>query len=280
MRQLIFLMALLIGQQLSAQTLSSAGLLGLYRWTESVILTPCDLEGKVIGDKVVAPIHQQFRVIQEMPNGDDVMIMVLDYDTTSQNFFTYNFKGTPSELESLGGPAESRELGGKRLYFLVDQDMVQVYSERFESYGLSLAFGSVSFPFKFRLASGASDFTGSFNFGAAIGIKLPHESYSKFQYSLLTGYSISNIVLDSVSVSRNASKLVSTNNFTAFSFSLGAMVEYEKVQAGVFIGWDRLNRINQDYYGWKYQGKPWFSVGFGYSIFSAKSANIQSGQSR
>ncbi|MEM8907938.1 MAG: hypothetical protein AAGD05_08850, partial [Bacteroidota bacterium] len=132
----------------------------------------------------------------------------------------------------------------------------------------SLAFGIINFPFKARFAEDRFDFSGAFNFGAAIGYKFKHKSYRKFNFSVLTGYSISTVVLDSVSVRQNAKDLSATNNFTAFSFSTGLLFEYEKVQAGIFLGWDFLNRINQDRYGWKYQGTPWLSVGFGYSIFS------------
>jgi hypothetical protein len=64
--------------------------------------------------------------------------------------------------------------------------------------------------------------------------------------------------------------LASTNNFTAFSFSLGILAEYQRVQAGIFLGWDRIGKLNQREFDWQYQGKPWISVGFGFAIFSGQ----------
>jgi len=54
------------------------------------------------------------------------------------------------------------------------------------------------------------------------------------------------------------------------------MVEYQNIQAGVFVGWDHIGRINQNTYGWIYQSKPWISVGFGYAIFTKEKSKEKS----
>ncbi|GAB4028951.1 hypothetical protein [Spirosoma koreense] len=97
---------------------------------------------------------------------------------------------------------------------------------------------------------------------------------------MLTGYSISNVVLDAPSVERNANLLTETNNFTALSLSVGYMFENEKIQVGVFMGNDNLSRVNQENFGWQYQGKPWFSIGLGYSIFSTEKPKTDSSKEK
>jgi hypothetical protein len=113
------------------------------------------------------------------------------------------------------------------------------------------------------------DFSGSFNFGAAIGYTFAHRVDRKWTISAMSAYSISSLNVDTSMVNKNKPSLESTNNFTAFSISVGLLLTYnDKIQIGAFMGSDRISRLNQQYYDWIYQGNPWFSVGFGYSIFS------------
>jgi hypothetical protein len=50
--------------------------------------------------------------------------------------------------------------------------------------------------------------------------------------------------------------------------------KYQKVQAGIFIGWDRIGKLNQREFKWQYQGKSWISVGFGFAIFSGQKEKV------
>ena len=47
---------------------------------------------------------------------------------------------------------------------------------------------------------------------------------------------------------------------------VGLMIQYKKVQAGIYFGTDFIN--NQTFYQWNYQGKPWFAFGVGYQLFN------------
>ncbi|WP_428661969.1 hypothetical protein [Runella sp.] len=106
-----------------------------------------------------------------------------------------------------------------------------------------------------------------------MGIKFGVAGHRTASYSLITGYSISNVILEKYSVRRNDVDLTEINNYTAFSLSIGPMIEHNRVQAGIFLGFDILSRLNQSHFGWFHQGKPWLSVGFGYSIFSNQEEN-------
>ncbi|HRA73806.1 MAG TPA: hypothetical protein PLB11_13410 [Flavobacterium sp.] len=52
----------------------------------------------------------------------------------------------------------------------------------------------------------------------------------------------------------------------ALSMLVGLMIQYKKVQAGIYFGTDFIN--NQTFYQWNYQGKPWFAFGVGYQLFN------------
>ena len=135
---------------------------------------------------------------------------------------------------------------------------------------LSLTTGAFNVPFKLRppLYGNATDFSGAFNFGAAVGLKFDHYKHKKWRNSLVLGFSVSNINLDASVVTKNAAQLAENNGFSTLSLSFGWLVEYERAQLGIFVGADHLNRLNQDTYNWKYQGRPWVSIGIGMLIFS------------
>ncbi|MBE9465493.1 hypothetical protein ACFP1I_22350 [Dyadobacter subterraneus] len=161
-------------------------------------------------------------------------------------------------------------------YFKVSMADINMYASNNTRLTGSLAFGLINFPFKYRIRShGDGDFAGAFNFGAGLGYTFPKRKYRNATFSMITGYSISNTILDKSAVRRNEGDLVETNNYSAFSISIGPMVENNRVQAGLFFGTDLLSKINQERFGWKHQGKPWISIGIGYSIFSKQEATAE-----
>jgi len=99
----------------------------------------------------------------------------------------------------------------------------------------ALGFGILNYPFKYRPQKGIQDFSGSFNVGAAVSYTLGHDSLSKWTESFVGGFGISSITLDKASVLADTAALSSTNGITALTFSLGFMLEYNKIQVGVFL---------------------------------------------
>lgn len=256
---------------------------GLYAWKESVPMQPCRLSDGVNAKGsdskplplVVSLPGQKFRALKVINR--HVIIKILDYtfkekDTLKPlpDFFRYNFHGSQDTYKTFSrAGTDLRNYEDSQLYFKISVDTLEAYAREEKMINGALTCGVISFPFKFRPQKIGQDFSGSFNFGAGIGYTFKHKSWRSYTLSLLSGYSISNTILDSSSTTKNQSSLSSTNNFTAFSFSLGIMTEYQnKIQAGIFIGWDRINRINNNQFNWQYQGKPWLSIGFGVAVFS------------
>lgn len=270
---------------------SEISVIGLYKWKEAVFIQPCNIDGSDISKpEIISKTGQKFRVLKVI-DGAIAIIQILDYTESApsdqdknfqpkSDFFKYNYLGTYDDYTSMTAEqVNSRNYGDKQAYFKVGIAYIDHLATKESYISGSLAAGVINFPFKYRPQKKNVDFTGAFNFGAGIGYTFKHKLYQQFNHSIISGYSISNLVLDSSNTNRNQGKLASTNNFTAFSFSLGYLLQYQSVQAGVFIGWDRISKINHQEFDWQYQGKPWISVGFGLAIFSGQKEKKDKNQS-
>lgn len=287
MRKLLFTAILFFAfyatkaQQLNVGT----NYIGKYYWTEVTTITACsitgeNLPGTVIDNTETTIVDQLFNVIKVIvdSNKDEyAIIRILNYDPVKQKekFLNYNFEGdTQAYKNSIGKTLIAND---QQRYFKIDVKDLQLAALKYSYLGGALSGGVINFPFKFRLQDG-TDFSTAFNLGAALGYTFPHYDYRDFTYTLLVASAINNVNLDASSVSQNADKLNTTNDFSALSFAIGGMVQYDKFQAGIFIGLDKLGKLNNDTFQWKYQNKPWISFGFGYSIFSVQKEKSNSDQ--
>lgn len=237
--------------------------IGTYKWVDEVLIRHYNLGSdyrESLMDPMFSRTGQKFNVIGFTKKGDAV-IRFLDYD----EFYFVKGEKRASKYHNL----YNRDKAKRQIYFVVQPEMIDSAAARVDSKLVKggLTFGVINFPFKWR-PQNKGDFSAGFNFGVAVGYQFRHRVSQPWTFSLITGYSLSSITLDSSTTAKNQEKLKSTNNFSAFSFSLGGLVEYHKVQAGLFLGWDFLNRINQTEYDWTYHGKPWISIGIGLSVFS------------
>ncbi len=232
---------------------------GTYFWKEEVFIDRILVDGSndPLSLKTISIRGQKFSVYKS--TSAYTHIRFLKYSNpNSFNYRTYyaipDAKGVETRIH----------------YFKVRTDDVKNYAEEYDFFGRQLIFGVINFPFKIRgIVGNKVDFSGAFNIGAAVGLKTRKYSYEKWSNIWLLGVGIANVDLDASSVSMNAEELDSANNFSALSISFGHMWEYEKVQLGIFIGWDRISRLNHDRFDWDYQNKPWLSIGLGYSIFGS-----------
>lgn len=246
---------------------------GKYIWNDKIPMIPCKIDGADADNKtpIISEAKQQFTVIDILA-GDMVILIIGDYDAKKDpaEFHDFNFNGSDEQREAFRKSNPKTESNGiYQRYFKVKVSDLKDFAIKYTHVGGALAGGVINFPFKLRLQGGGNDFS-SFNLGAAVGYNLPHDDYKTFTYSFLFAATAGNINLDAASVNKNADKLSTTNNFSALTFAFGSMATYDKFQAGVFIGFDRLSKLNNDTFDWKYQNKPWISIGFGYSIFSVQ----------
>lgn len=245
---------------------------GVYRWKAKILMTPINHEYKsiqIMGRSCIeSRVWQKFHVLEV--GKDSSIIEVLDYDTASAMFALYNFNGSVNDFRSKYNSSQItyENYGSSTLYFRVKNSDILLYAAKYVRLGASLSAGVINYLVKYRGQKGQVDFSGASNIGGAIGLTLPHRQDNDWTVSVLLGVGISNINLDSASISNNRALLQQVNNFSAFSGSLGLLFCYRKVQVGFFGGFDRLSNLVQKQFDWNYQGKPWMSIGLGFNVFS------------
>ncbi len=285
----------------------------VYEIRNSIAVYPCLLTGKRIypDDRFsTPPSGAKFMLVRPLgTNNDTLIIRYLVWNKEKDSILRkyYNdpiisgrdsLKGqlpgnSPGIDDATRWPKEkvSRDSSGKIFsasesyenkidkYFLIqrydlDSNCIKVYNSGWRSTVFTI--GLVTMPLKLRLGT-RFDFQGNLSLGSTAGIKIRLSKYNSNYINLLLGTSISTITLDSFSTK---GKLIGQplTNIAVFSPSLGVVFEFGKAQAGIFYGWDILNKSTESKYEWIYNKKPWLSIGFGFSILNidSKSNNQQS----
>lgn len=121
--------------------------------------------------------------------------------------------------------------------------------------------GILSLPFKFR-PNANEIFSLEFNINTSISFHLIPIRAIDFWVQI--GAGIGSVGLNTT----NSSGIEPGNeiNTTVLTGLTGLMIQYNKIQAGIYMGIDYVN--NQDKYGWESHKKTWFSLGIGYELFS------------
>lgn len=124
-----------------------------------------------------------------------------------------------------------------------------------------LNIGVLALPFKYR-PQGNKSFDSDFNLNSTLACRF---------FSLGGGHLYGQIGagIGGVELNQVNSKGITddgTIKANALSMLMGLMIQYKKVQAGIYLGTDFIN--NQTYYQWQYQGTPWIAFGVGYQLFN------------
>ena len=137
----------------------------------------------------------------------------------------------------------------------------------------SITAGTIIVPVKLRWAN---DNTGRFEFakditlGPFFGVKKRMHRSKPMFISIGGTVGISSVSLNN----RNSNPSISPSvtDLAAFTKAIGVVFEYDRLQAGMFLGTDQINNNDTSNgeagYNWLYQNKPWFSIGFGYALIN------------
>jgi len=132
-----------------------------------------------------------------------------------------------------------------------------------------ITIGILSLPFKYR--PGANEvFSLEFNINTSIAVLI--KSLYSFDIYVQGGVGIGSVGLNTT----NSKGIEAGNEINASVLTglMGAMIQYKKVQAGIYIGVDFLN--NQNLYGWESNKHAWYSIGIGYELFSVSISDKKS----
>jgi hypothetical protein len=254
----------------------------IYETRSNIPVFACDLLGQKFYDNnsfSVPPFRSKFALVKYIGN-DSVLVRFLSWSKQSPLYIKFNKAEKYDAISSAQVRSVKRDATDTEVekYFLMtrsdlDSNCIKVFNDGYKS--LVFTFGLVTMPMKIRLGKNF-DFQGNLSLGTTAGAKMRLSKYNPNYINFLFGASISAISLDSFSTKGKVSGQPITN-MAVFSPSLGLVFEFGKAQAGIFYGWDILNKSNQSMYGWIHNKKPWLSVGFGVSIFNvnSKSNNTQ-----
>lgn len=136
-----------------------------------------------------------------------------------------------------------------------------------------ISIGLLTLPFKARPQDDFS-FDTQFNLNSTLNIRFGDVSGVSYYYQFGAG-------VGSVNLNPGNAGGVSdseTQDVSVLTFFNGIMLEYKKIQVGVYAGFDQIN--NQKNYDWQSNGNVWLGFGIGYNLFklaSSEPANVQSG---
>lgn len=240
----------------------------IYEVISNIPVVACDVIGNRLSSNehfMVPPYRSKFALIRL--KGDSVVVRFLVWEQNASLRKAFNVDSV--HLTNLHGGDSIARI---HKYFLItrtdlDSNCVKVYNRGIKNSVFTL--GLVTMPMKLRLGKNF-DFQGNLSLGTTAGAKFRVSKYNPNFLNLLLGLSISTITLDSFSTGGRVSGQP-INNMAVFSPSLGMVFEFGKAQAGIFYGWDFLNKANQLQYQWIHNKRPWISIGFGFSIFSVNS---------
>lgn len=255
--KLLFIGMLLWGASMSSQTEKIGQLFRLKSTLQVTYLnkiTGVSVDTKNALGSFYVKENVVYRVQDIDAKNDKVTFYALDYGqlkdgandkgTNNDKAYYYNdklFEMTLTEYKSLATDAE--------------------ISDRF-------SLGVLTLPFKYRPQKGAN-FENKFNINTVISCLLNNSlnQDTKIYLQLGAGYGSVNLNSDNApGIAAGTTEDIET--LTGFT---GLMLEYKKIQTGLYFGVDKVN--NNSKYDWQSQGNVWFALGIGYKIFTVSKDN-------
>ncbi len=172
--------------------------------------------------------------------------------------YFWNWSKKNSKYELLNYDSTSNE----QRYFLIP--VVSLNNLSYKLYRkFSPAYGVMTLPFKYRPQSGK--FEKTFALSATGGVKFDPGQRNEHSFSLLLGVGPSTVTVDRFNTDSSAN-IQDPSDRAAVTVSLNFLYQWKHVQIGVSAGIDNL--MENELIKYKYQGKGWFSLGIGISLFS------------
>jgi hypothetical protein len=265
MRNLILCTTLLLGLQTAAQETGGPTTKALegheYKLTSDVILPECDIHGIPLSNGAkLCPYGGKFSIVDKKDENTFVLVFwdwysLVALESTKANNTTLD---ADREMKARRYNYNTDSPGSEKdRYFLITKDQVANYASELHSF-LSPTYGAILLPVRYRPQTGLM--SKDISIGGTGGVR--HELTPGLSLAVMTGLAVTSTTVDSVSTEGRLKKATEQGSATV---PLGVMVQWDNVQFAVMTGWDFL--FNNDM-GWRYQGKPWLSLGIGLSLFT------------
>lgn len=242
---------------------------GVYRWTSIITMEACRIDGTPLSPfvKITNKIGQTFNFIKKKDE-QLAIVQILNYRDGSPEYLLYNNSQTieAARTSNLSGIEIKKAINEGQYYFLVDLNNISDAAQPVFALNWQFAVGALTMPVKMRIQK-EFDFSGSFNISAAGGVKKRVSRYHENFVNGLVSIGLSSVAVDSFARKNSDIKPLPDANLSALTIGAGFVFEFGNAQAGIMLGWDYLTARDQKNYQWKYNGKPWFAIGFGLAIF-------------
>lgn len=215
-----------------------------------IIMLKADV--KVIGKPVgVFTDLTSMKSVEYLASG--ILFKVRRKETDTVQLKALNFD-TLSLKDKIAGQRDLSEYYNDKIYSIsrADFDRYALKDEKKER----LSVGILTLPFKARPQEKFS-FDTEFNFNSTLNIALDKKAFWNIQLGAGIG---------SVGLNKSNSLLEEPQDIAVLTTLVGIMIEYERVQVGLYTGFDFIN--NQANYSWDSHGKLWLGFGIGYDLFS------------
>lgn len=232
-----------------------------------VVLEECDMTGTGNNTLKLVPSNLKFTIITSV--GDYYVLLFGNLKNEVTNSLNYTRSlglANPTRnqrkvrrLYQLSEDILVNHASGNRRFFLMRKTMLDSVASIIIKRFLP-AYGSAILPFKFRSQTG--DFKKDLAISGLGGMKIS-STRGYFSFALVSGIGVSSVSVDSLNTFGVVKK---TEERAAITIPLGVVIEWRKLQIGIFTGWDWLAKSSTD--NWRYQGKHWLAMGIGFSIFS------------
>lgn len=198
----------------------------------------------------------KFKVIKKLDN--IVQLQALNFDELSTDDKTkYQAKfGKPK--------IDLSEIYNNKIYTISRSDFDNNAEKFVPKERLSI--GLLTLPFKARPQNDFS-FDTEFNLNSTLNFSFAYVNNVSINWQI--GAGIGTVGLNT----SNSSGLDDdeAQDVSTITFMSGLMLQYNKVQAGIYIGVDNIN--NQSNYQWESNGNIWFGFGIGYDLFNLSLAS-------
>ncbi len=226
---------------------------------------------KDTSDIILAESKLIFSVITTVSNGDYIIQFWTwsDEIVNKKNIAKYIYK----DINKIVNGRILDDLSNLKIFRITAQNLkenaIPYYSAGISKGAWDWSSGIVILPLRTRHSP---DFTFSkdLTLGLSGGGKMRISHRNPTYINFLVNIGITSITIDSLSTK---GKLRQSSDRTAFTPSLGIVLENHSFQFGFFIGKDRLSINDTKNTEWIYNNKPWIAFGIGYQIFSANSKN-------
>lgn len=198
------------------------------------------------------PKGDLFKILQF--RGDEVDVIALPYDPYYSEVEKANAKKAGETLSDKSDAYNNKVYTISKIYFDAAARKVEPVDR--------VSVGLLTLPFKMRPQNDVS-FDTEFNLNTTLNFYLKPLFKNSTSLNLQVGGGLGTVSLTPQNSTIDGDK---TQDVTTLTFLSGLMLQYKRVQFGVYTGVDWIN--NQSTYNWESNGNIWFGFGVGYNVFN------------